>query len=498
MEIMAMERETALKGDRRRWLALIPLSLGTLIVVLDGTVLNVSLPSIRRDLGFDEHTLTWVVNAYTLASGSLLLLSGRLGDIYGPRRMFLLGVSLFTLASLTCGLAQTQAVLIVGRALQGVGGSVMASVSLALAMGLFSAVGERSRAIALLGFISVAGGTIGVVVGGIVTNALGWHWVFLINAPIGVLVYAACVSLLPVANTARHTQRLDIWGAVTITSSLVTALYAVENAAEVHLLSARTLGLLACSAVLLAAFLIIETRVPSPLMPMHVLKKKSLGVVTTIVVLLSLGSLSLSYMLSLYMGGVLGYSPLRIALVFLPASIVGAVFTLGLSAKLISTFGLRWSAAGGLLLASLGLALFAALTASGATDKEMLLCMILVGIGTSVASNALSVAVMGAVATSDLGLASGIINTLAVMAGMIGLAIFAGLASSRTSHLLASGVASGMAMAGGYRIAFVANAVCAFLAAVIGATFLRAKVDDSNEAAAPAGVETARAVDQQV
>lgn len=475
--------------DRRRWLALIPLGLGTLIVVLDGTVLSVSLPSIRKDLGFDESSLTWVVNAYMLAYGSLLLLSGRLGDIYGPRKLFLCGVSLFTVASLICGFASTQALLILGRALQGFGGSVMTAVSLALAMSMFSAIGERARVIAILGFVGVAGGSIGVVLGGIVTSVLGWHWVFLINGPIGVLVSALCFSLLPVANTSLKTQRVDIWGAVTITASLGTALYAVASAGEANFLSARTLGLLACSLVLLAAFLIIEVRVPMPLMPLDVLKNRSLAVATIICGLSSLGALSWSYMSTLYMGGLLGYSPLRISLVFLPASIVGAVFSLGLSAKLISGLGVRWSVGGGLLLGTMGLLLFAGAIANGATAKELLLCMILVGIGGSVASNALSVAIMSDVPMSEVGLASGIINTVSLMAGTIGLAIFARVAGSHASHLLASGASNGAAMAGGYRIAFVANAACAFLAAIAGAALLRTRLQDANEAV-PAGVAT--------
>ena len=480
------ETEAVPTGDRRRWLALIPLGLGTLIVVLDGTVLNVSLPSIRRDLGFDEGSLTWVVNAYVLAYGSLLLLGGRLGDIFSPRRLVLCGISFFTVASVLCGLAETKAELILGRALQGLGGSVMAAASPALTMTLFSAVGERSRVLAILGVVGITGTTIGVVVGGLVTSALGWHWVFLINGPMGVLLYISCVSLIPVKKAAFKAQRIDIWGAATITASLATALYAVQNGGEVNFLSARTLGLLGCSLALLAAFVIIETRVSVPLMPLHVWKKRTFAVGNILCILSSLGGSSSGYMATLYMGGVLGYSPLRISLVFLPAGIVGAVFALGLSAKLISALGTRWSVSGGLLLGTLGLVLFSGAIANGATANGLLFCLILTAIGSSVAFNALSVAIIGEVPTSELGLASGVINTISLMAASMGLAIFANVARSHASHLLASGASNGPAMGGGYQIAFVTNAVCVFLAALVAAVFLRTNTPDGAEATAVA------------
>lgn len=474
---------------RRRWLALIPLGLGTLIVVLDGTVLNVSLPSIRKDLGFDEGSLTWVVNAYTLAYGSLLLISGRLGDIFGPRRLFLVGVALFTVASLACGVASTKALLLLGRALQGVGGSVMAAVSLALATTLFSGTAERARSIAILGFVSVAGGSIGLVIGGIVTSVLGWHWVFLINGPIGVLVYTSCVSLLPVTSAPPKSLRIDIWGAVTITASLIAALYAVEDAGAVRFVSVRTFGLLGLSLLLLAAFLIIEARTPVPLMPLQILKKRNLAVANIVCVLSSAGALACSYLSTLYMGGVLGYGPLHISLIFLPATLIGAIFSLGLAAKLVAGIGIRWSVGAGLLLGAIGLALFAAATANGATAQELLGCLILVGVGAGVASTALSVAVLSDVAIDQVGLASGIINTTALVGGAIGLAVLAGVASSHASHMLASGATNGAAIASGYRIAFALSAGCVFLAALVGAALLRTRARDSQEPA-PAAVVT--------
>lgn len=467
-------------GDWRRWLALIPLGLGTLIVALDSTVLNISLPSIRKDLGFDENSLTWVVNAYVLAYGSLLLLSGRLADIYGPRKLFRWGIVLFTIASLVCGVASTQTVLILGRLLQGIGGSVMTAVSLTLAVSLFSATAERTKAIATIGFVGVIGGSVGLVVGGVVTSMLGWHWVFLLNGPIGVLVYVACVALLPVTGAPSETQRVDIWGAVTVTASLLTALYTVSSAGRLGFITVRTLGLLGCSLVLLVAFLLIEMRVSVPLMPLHIFKKRSLVVANVVCVLSSAAAAPWSYLTTLYMGGVLGYGPLRISLVFLPSSIVGAVFALGLSAKLVSELGVRWSVGGGLLLGALGLVLFAVVTGTGATMQELLLCMILVGIGAGVGFNALSVAVLTDVPTSEAGLASGIVNTTSLMGGAIGLAILASVASSHTGGLLAAGAKNGAAMAGSYRIAFLAGAACVSVAALLGATFLRSKVPDGD------------------
>src|SRR6187402_1742759 len=253
---------------RKRWWALIVLCLGVLMIVLDTTIVNVALPSIRTDLHFTETSLVWVVNAYMLTFGGFLLLGGRLGDLYGHRRLFLLGLILFTAASIGCGVATSQHMLIAARAIQGIGGAVVTAVALSLIMDLFTETGERAKAMGIYGFVCSAGGSIGVLLGGFLTTTLNWHWIFLVNLPIGALVYFACLRLLPHLPGTASGTRLDLWGAITITASLMLAVYAIVNGHEVGWHSPRTIAILAAAILLLAAFLVIESRVKSPLMPL--------------------------------------------------------------------------------------------------------------------------------------------------------------------------------------------------------------------------------------
>src|SRR5437588_8226393 len=254
--------------NRTRWFALYVLCLGSLMIVLDVTIVNVALPSIRQDLGFSGTSLAWVVNAYVLTYGGFLLLGGRLGDLFGHRRLFLSGITLFTLASLACGLSNTQGLLIASRSVQGIGGATASAVSLSLMMNLFTEPADRAKAMGVFGFVASGGGSIGVLLGGVLTNSLDWHWIFLVNIPIGILVVVLSVRLLPAARGAATAGRLDVAGALTVTSSLMLAVYAIVNGNQKGWASAETLGLLGGSAALLALFLGIETRVRSPLMPL--------------------------------------------------------------------------------------------------------------------------------------------------------------------------------------------------------------------------------------
>ncbi|HEX6120513.1 MAG TPA: MFS transporter, partial [Dongiaceae bacterium] len=260
---------------RRRWLALIILCLGDLMIVLDSTIVNVALPSIRADLGFTETSLVWVVNAYLLTFGGFLLLGGRLGDLYGHRKLFLAGIALFTLASLGCGLANTQGLLIAARAIQGVAGAVVSAVALSLIMLLFTEAEERARAMGVFGFVMAGGGSIGVLLGGLLTT-LSWHWIFLVNLPVGILVLALCLALLPAGERQGTSARLDVAGAVTVTLALMLAVYAIVNGNEAGWTSMQTLGLLAAAILLLALFLLIESRVGAPLMPLGLFRLRNL------------------------------------------------------------------------------------------------------------------------------------------------------------------------------------------------------------------------------
>src|SRR5437868_577660 len=269
---------------RTRWLALYVLCLGSLMIVLDVTIVNVALPSIRQDLGFSETSLAWVVNAYLLTFGGFLLLGGRLGDLFGHRRLFLIGITLFTLASLACGMAWAQGFLVTARAIQGLGGAVVSAVSLSLVMNLFTEPAERAKAMGFFGFVAAGGGSIGVLLGGVLTSALNWHWIFLVNLPIGVAVFALSLVLLP-PGRGSVAASLDIAGAVTITASLMLAVYAIVNGNQAGWTSGQTLGLLAAAAVLLGLFLVIESRVSAPLVPLRLFKHRNISVSNTVGVL---------------------------------------------------------------------------------------------------------------------------------------------------------------------------------------------------------------------
>ena len=290
----------------RRWLALIILNLGTLMIVLDATIVNVALPSIRDDLGFTSDSLAWVVNAYLLTFGGFLLLGGRLGDLFGHRRLFLIGIVLFTLASLACGLATSQEFLIGARAVQGLGGAVVSAVALSLVMMLFTETGERAKAMGVYGFVASGGGTIGVLAGGVLTDLFNWHWIFLVNIPIGVAVYALSMRLLPADNVTAGDRRVDIAGAVTVTVSLMLAVYAIVNGNEVGWMTGQTLGLLAASVVLLGAFLVIESRVSQPLMPLGLFKHRNISTANGVAVLLAGSMFAWFFLTALYLQLVLG------------------------------------------------------------------------------------------------------------------------------------------------------------------------------------------------
>jgi EmrB/QacA subfamily drug resistance transporter len=462
--------------DRKRWLALMVLCLGVLMIVLDTTIVNVALPSIRTDLGFTETSLVWVVNAYMLTFGGFLLLGGRLGDLFGHRRLLLLGITLFTLASLACGLAQGQALLVAARALQGVGGAVVSAVSLSLIMDLFRTPGDRAKAMGVYGFVCAGGGSIGVLLGGLLTSALSWHWIFLVNLPIGVAVYALSLALIPNLPGSANGQRLDVGGAVTITSSLMLAVYAVVNGNEAGWVATSTLVLLAAAVVLLLAFLLIESRVTNPLMPLALFRLRNVAVSNVAAVLWAAAMFAWFFISALYLQLVLGYSPMQVGLAFLPANLIMAAFSLGLSARIVMRYGIRVPLAVGLLLAAVGLALFARAPVDGVFVRDVLPGMLLLGLGAGIAFNPILLAAMSDVNESDSGLASGVVNTSFMMGGSLGLAVLASLAAARSAGMAAAGAAPAVALNGGYQVAFLVGALFATMAAILGGVLLRTRV----------------------
>ena len=473
-------------SNRKRWLALIVLCLGDLMIVLDTTIVNVALPSIREDLAFTETSLVWVVNAYMLTYGGFLLLGGRLGDLYGQRRLFLLGTTLFTLASLACGLAGSQGLLVVARAVQGLGGAVVSAIALSLIMNLFTEPVERAKAMGIYGFVMAGGGSVGALLGGLLTDALSWHWVFLVNIPIGVAVYALTVILLRESRAPAGAARLDVGGAVTVTASLLLAVYAVVNGNEAGWTSAQTLTLLGAAAGLLALFLALETWVRDPLMPLRLFRLRSVATANVVGILWSAAMFAWFFVSALYLQLVLGYSAMQVGLAFLPANLIMAAFSLGLSAKMVMRFGIRVPLAAGLALTAAGLALFALSPVDGSFAFHVLPGMALLGIGCGMAMNPVLLAAMSDVPQSESGLASGVVNTAFMMGGALGLAVLASLAAARTDRLLALGADSLAALNGGYHIAFAIGAVFAAAASLLSAALLRAAPQPAANSLAPA------------
>ena len=433
-------------SDRNRWFALYMLCAGELMIVLDTTVVNVALPSIQSDLGFSEAALVWVVNAYMVTYGGFLLLGGRLGDLYGQRRLFLAGTVLFTIASLACGLAGSQEVLIVARAIQGLGGAVVSAIALSLIMNLFSEPAERAKAMGIYGFVCAGGGSLGVLAGGLLTSALSWHWVFLVNLPIGVAVYALCVALLPRDRPSSSRPRLDIAGAASVTTASMLAIYGIVNSQWWILLA---------GIVLFAAFVGIEARVKEPLMPLRLFRIRSVSVTNAIGVFWAAAMFAWFFISALYMQHVLGYDPMQIGLAFLPANLIMAVFSIWLSAKIVMRFGLRLPIIVGMFLSALGLALFAVAPSGGGFWLHVMPGMLLLGLGCGMALNPVMLAAMGGVAPEESGLASGVVNTSFMMGGSIGLAALATLAAGS-----------------GYHPAFAVGALFALIAGVLGVLIL--------------------------
>ncbi len=458
--------------NKKRWWALFVLCAGVLMIVLDTTIVNVALPSIRTSLGFGEASLAWVVNAYLLTFGGFLLLGGRLGDLYGHRRVFLSGLVIFTLASLACGFAGSQWFLIVARAIQGIGGAVVNAVALSLMMNLFIEPSDRAKAMGVFGFVAAGGGSIGVLLGGLLTT-INWHWIFLVNIPIGIIVFILSFWLLPATRAKGASKHLDVWGACTLIMSLVLANYAIVNGNIVGWVTFQTLGLLALAVILLTLFIWIESRTRVPLMPLHLFRLRNVVTANTAGVLWAAAMFSWFFITALYMQFVLGYSPLQVGLAFLPANLIMAAFSVGLSAKIVMRYGIKTPLWVGLTLASFGLLLLALAPVDGHFVAHILPSMILLGIGAGIAFNPILLVAMSDLPQEESGLASGLVNTSFMMGGALGLAILASLALARTESLVRSGATHLVALNAGYHAAFLVGAGFAALAAFLGVVFLQ-------------------------
>jgi EmrB/QacA subfamily drug resistance transporter len=441
--------------------------------VLDTTIVGVALPAIRHDLGFSQASLAWVVNAYLLVYGGFLLLGGRLGDLFGHRRLFAAAIGVFTLASLACGLAHGQAFLLAARAVQGLGGAVASAVALSLVVSLFPEPGERAKAMGVYGLVSSGGGSIGVLAGGILTGLLSWHWIFLVNIPIGVAVLLASLRVLPASPARARHSRLDVAGAVLVTTAVLLAVYAITGASQAGWASARTGGTLAAAAVLLAAFAAVESRASAPLVPLRLLRQRNLTVAAVTGMLWSAAMFACFFLTTLYLQLVLGYRPLQTGLAFLPMNLVMGGLSAGAAARLVARFGIKPPLVAGLLLAATGLALLGQAPVGGHFLPDVLPGGVLLGIGAGTALPPLLLAATGDVPPSESGLASGVANTSFMLGGAFGLSVLAGIATTRTSNLIAAGHSHLAALTGGYHAAFLAGAACAALAALLAARWLR-------------------------
>ncbi len=438
-----------------RWVALYVLCAGMLMIVLDVTVVNVALPSIQEQLHFSSAALAWVVNAYLISFGGLLLLAGRLGDMIGRRRVFLLGIGLFTLASLLCGLADSQALLVAARFVQGIGGAMTSAVILGMIVTMFPQAREQAKAIGVYAFVASAGGSVGLLAGGVITQSIDWHWIFFINVPIGLLTAWLSRRLLPDDEGIGLGAGADVPGGVLITASLMVGVYAIVGpAASKGWGDPATLGLAAASLALLGAFLAREATASNPLVPLRILRIRAVVAANTIQILSVAGMFGMFFLGALYLRRVLHYDALQIGLSFLPVTFAMGTLSIRYSERIVTRFGPRVALLAGMPLIMAGLALFARAGVNGSYVTEVLPSMALLGIGAGVAFPSLMAVAMSGATPQDAGLASGLVNTTAQVGGALGLAVLATLSDSRSRTLSHHGATQAAALTGGYHLAF--------------------------------------------
>lgn len=456
------------------WIALYVLCAGMLMIVLDATVVNVALPSIKDDLGFSQQSLAWVVNAYMITFGGLLLLSGRLGDLIGRKVMFLSGIAVFTVASLACGIAPSQGALVGARLLQGVGGAMASAVILGMIFLMFSDPGDQARAIGVFGFVASAGGSIGLILGGIITDSISWHWIFTINVPIGIAVAIAAHRLLERDRGIGMSAGTDAPGAVLITSALMLGVYTiVKPAADLGWGASRTVLLGVVSLVLVALFIWRESVAKSPLIPLRMFRSRNVSGANIIQALLVAGMFGMFFLGALYLEQILHYSPIEIGLAYLPATVIMGTISLKFSEPLIMRFGPRRLLIPAMATIAIGLLWFARVPEDGKYLTDILPAMIILGVGIGPSFPAIMTLAMSSSTGEDAGLASGMINTAAQVGGALGLAVLATLSATRTERALADGATQAAALVDGFQLAFIIGAGCLAIAFVLAITVIK-------------------------
>ena len=458
-------------------MSLVLLCVGMLMIVLDGTVVNVALPSIQSDLGFTQSGLAWVVNAYMIAFGGLLLLAGRLGDLIGSKRVFAAGIIAFTAASLMCGLAWTRELLVAARFLQGVGGAMASSVILAMIVTMFREPDERAKAMGVFSFTAAAGGSIGLLIGGTLTQVLNWHWVFLVNVPIGIAAVVLALRLLPADKGIGLSEGADGIGAALVTASLMLAVYTVVEVPVYGAASAHTLFCGALAVALLAGFVARQATAAKPLLPLRVLRSRNVVGSNLLQLLIVAALFGFFFLDSLYLRRVQGYDAVHTGLAFLPVTLSIGALSLGWSAVLPARFGARNVIVAGIALATIGLAIFAFAPLDASYAGIVFPAMLMLGTGMGAVFPSMMTFAMSDATESDSGLTSGLVNTTAQVGGAIGLAILATVSASRTHDALAAGASNAAALAAGYHLAFGIGAACLVAAVVIAATVLSSPAD---------------------
>jgi EmrB/QacA subfamily drug resistance transporter len=467
---MSSSLTSYLTAERRRWLALIVVCLAQLMIVLDTTIVNVALPVIQRDLHFSQGNLTWVVNAFLLTAGSLLLLAGRLSDLIGRRRLFLSGVIVFTIASLLCGLAPDQGLLIAARFLQGIGAAMQASVILAIIVTEFPQPHERAKAMSAYVFTAVAGGSLGLLAGGVLTEALSWHWIFFVNLPIGLITVLSGRLLLPHDKGLGLGEGVDYVGSVLVTSSLMLAVYAIVSATSHGWGSTQVLGFGALSALLMAAFIAVETRVSNPIMPLRILSSRGLVGASVVRGLLVTGMFGVFFLGTLYMEHVLHFSAVQTGLAYMPWTLTVAVLSLGVTARLMERMGPLRLLASGMTIVTIGMLVLANANAHTAFFPTLFFAFFAIGLGIGNAFTPLMTIAMANVPAADAGLGSGITTLAQQVGGALGLAVLGTVATNHAKSLAAQHVSAANALVGGDHLAFTIAAVCVVVG--IGLAFL--------------------------
>lgn len=477
--------EGNLVPDRNRWMALYVLCAGMLMIVLDATVVNVALPAIQEDLGFSPSGLAWVVNAYLISFGGLLLLAGRLGDLVSRRGMFLAGLGVFTVASLLCGVAQSQGLLVGARFLQGVGGAMTSAVVLGMIVTMFPEPREQARAIGVFSFVASAGGSVGLLAGGVLTQAMDWHWIFFINVPVGIATAVLALRLLENDRGVGLGKGTDFPGAALITGALMLGVYTmVEPAAEFGWGAAPTLAFGGAALALLVAFVAREATAGDPLVPLRIFRSRNVAGANAIQALAVAGMFGMFFLGVLYLQRVLGYDALQTGLAFLPTTVVMGTLSVRYSERLVTRFGARATLIPGLVLVAAGLALFARVPVEGNYWIDVLPSMVLLGTGVGASFPALAALAMSGATPEDAGLASGLVNTTVQVGAAVGLAALATLSAARSEGLIRAGEPAAASLTGGYQLAFLIGAGLVVIAIAVAVTVLQPE-REATEAAEP-------------